>query len=75
MRLKILILQLALYLISITMLEAKHPANMVLLTASEHFSGADPAFWPRCLLDDIYITTRGVRGHAPPENFFKFEAL
>ena len=37
LRSKISILQLALYLISITMSKAKHPANMVLLTASEHF--------------------------------------
>ena len=36
LRPKILILQLALYLISITMSKAKHPANIVLLTASEH---------------------------------------
>ena len=34
---KILILQLALYLIFITMSKAKHPANMVLLTESEQF--------------------------------------
>ena len=32
LRSKILILQLALYLISITMSKAKHPANMALLT-------------------------------------------
>ena len=35
LRSKILILQLALYLISITMSKAKHPANVVLLTESE----------------------------------------
>ena len=40
---KILILQLAPYLISITMSKTKHPAKMVLLTDSEqflHISGA-----------------------------------
>ena len=34
---KISILQLALYLISITMLKTKHPANVVLLTENEQF--------------------------------------
>ena len=28
-------------------------------------SGADPAFWPRGLLDEIYITTRGSGGMLP----------
>ena len=37
LRPKILILQLAPYLISITMSKAKYPANMALLTASGHF--------------------------------------
>ena len=36
LRWKILILQLALYLIAITMSKAKHPANMALLTATDH---------------------------------------
>ena len=37
MRSKISILQLALYVISITMSKTEHPANMVLLTESERF--------------------------------------
>ena len=37
--------------------------------------GADPAFWPRGLLDEIYITTRGGPGACSPGKFFKFEAL